>query len=121
MEQCPAPSCGTGIETARAARWSVAAIAAAMRKRPTSAKLWFCWQTRPASPVDSGLAPADRQGHRVERPSLTPGARLDWKGSVHARRSAFGDTEAGKMFVIIGDLVKVSESLRALHAESTRP
>jgi hypothetical protein len=32
------------------------------------------------------------------------GARLDWKGSVHARRSACGDTEAGFRFVIIGDV-----------------
>lgn len=32
------------------------------------------------------------------------GARLDWKGSVHARRSAYGDTEAGFRFVIIGDV-----------------
>lgn len=32
------------------------------------------------------------------------GAKLDWQGSVHARRSAFGDTEAGKRFVIIGDV-----------------
>lgn len=33
-----------------------------------------------------------------------PGSRLDWKGSVHARRSACGDTEAGFRFVIIGDV-----------------
>src|SRR5882757_4237199 len=32
------------------------------------------------------------------------GPRLDWKGSVHARRSACGDTEAGFRFVIIGDV-----------------
>jgi hypothetical protein len=32
------------------------------------------------------------------------GSRLDWKGSVHARRSACGDTEAGFRFVIIGDV-----------------
>ena len=36
--------------------------------------------------------------------TFTPGARLDWQGSVHARRSAFGDTEAGRRFVIIGDV-----------------
>ncbi len=35
---------------------------------------------------------------------FTPGQRLDWKGSVHARRSACGDTEAGFRFVIIGDV-----------------
>jgi hypothetical protein len=32
------------------------------------------------------------------------GSRLDWKGSVHARRSACGDTEAGFRFVVIGDV-----------------
>ena len=31
------------------------------------------------------------------------GPRLDWKGSIQARRSACGDTEAGFRFVIIGD------------------
>jgi len=35
--------------------------------------------------------------------TFTPGAKLDWPGSIHPRRSAFGDTEAGRMFVIIGD------------------
>ncbi len=40
------------------------------------------------------------------------GQRLDWKGSVHARRSACGDTEAGFRFVIIGDI--------DLHAERKR-
>jgi hypothetical protein len=33
-----------------------------------------------------------------------PGEKLAIKGSVHTRRSAFGDTEAGQMFVIIGDV-----------------
>ena len=37
---------GTGIEAAGAARSSVAGILAAMRKLPTSAKLWFCRQAR---------------------------------------------------------------------------
>jgi hypothetical protein len=32
------------------------------------------------------------------------GQRLDWQGSVHARRSACGDTEAGFRFVIVGDV-----------------
>ncbi len=32
------------------------------------------------------------------------GQRLEWKGSVHARRSACGDTEAGYRYVIIGDV-----------------
>ena len=32
------------------------------------------------------------------------GQRLDSTGSVHARRSACGDTEAGFRFVIIGDI-----------------
>jgi hypothetical protein len=32
------------------------------------------------------------------------GERLDWKGSVHARKSAVGDGEGGRMFVIIGDV-----------------
>ena len=44
--------------------------------------------------------------------TFTPGARLDWPGSVHARRSAFGDTEAGKMFVIIGDVDLWAEKKR---------
>jgi hypothetical protein len=35
--------------------------------------------------------------------NFQPGQRLDWKGSVHPRRSACGDTEAGFRFVIIGD------------------
>lgn len=32
------------------------------------------------------------------------GPRLAWKGSIHARRSACGETEAGFCFVIIGDI-----------------
>lgn len=49
-------------------------------------------------------------GHDAELMSSTTGdkfasgQRLDWKGSVHARRSACGDTEAGFRFVIIGDV-----------------
>ncbi len=41
-----------------------------------------------------------------------PGQRLDWKGSVHARRSACGDTEAGFRFVIIGDIDLPLETAR---------
>ncbi len=33
-----------------------------------------------------------------------PGQKLEWKGSVHARKSAVGDGEGGRMFVIIGDV-----------------
>ncbi len=51
--------------------------------------------------------------------TFTPGARLDWKGSVHARRSAFGDTEAGKMFVIIGDVDLWEEKQRVSWRAST--
>ncbi|MEI9892793.1 MAG: hypothetical protein WDN28_02460 [Chthoniobacter sp.] len=40
------------------------------------------------------------------------GSRLDWKGSVHARRSACGDTEAGFRFVIIGDVDLWAEKKR---------
>jgi hypothetical protein len=40
------------------------------------------------------------------------GPRLDWKGSVHARRSACGDTEAGFRFVIIGDVDLWAEKKR---------
>jgi len=40
------------------------------------------------------------------------GSRLDWKGNVHARRSACGDTEAGFRFVIIGDVDLWTEKTR---------
>jgi hypothetical protein len=40
------------------------------------------------------------------------GQRLEWKGSVHARRSACGDTEAGFRFVIIGDIDLAGEQKR---------
>lgn len=40
------------------------------------------------------------------------GEKLDWKGSVHARRSACGDTEAGFRFVIIGDIDLYAEKKR---------
>jgi hypothetical protein len=47
------------------------------------------------------------------------GERLGWEGSVHARRSAFGDTEAGKMFVIIGDVDIWAEKTRVGWRAST--
>lgn len=40
------------------------------------------------------------------------GAKLEWRGSVHARRSACGDTEAGFRTVIIGDIDLRPESKR---------
>lgn len=57
-------------------------------------------------------------GHDAELMYSTDGAkfeygsRLDWKGSVHARRSACGDTEAGFRFVIIGDVDLWAEKTR---------
>ena len=44
--------------------------------------------------------------------TFTPGERLAWKGSVHARRSACGDTEAGFRTVILGDVDLWSEKKR---------
>ncbi len=44
--------------------------------------------------------------------TFTAGERLDWKGSVHARRSACGDSEAGFRTVIIGDVDLWSEKKR---------
>ena len=41
-----------------------------------------------------------------------PGEKLDFKGSIHARKSACGDTEAGFMTVIIGDVDLWSEKRR---------
>jgi hypothetical protein len=40
----------------------------------------------------------------IDGTTFHQGEKLAIKGSVHARHSAFGDTEAGKMFVIIGDV-----------------
>jgi len=40
------------------------------------------------------------------------GEKLPWKGSVHARRSACGDTEAGFRFMIIGDIELSGENKR---------
>ena len=40
------------------------------------------------------------------------GARLDWKGSIHARRSACGDTEAGFRTVITSGLALSRASLQ---------
>jgi hypothetical protein len=52
------------------------------------------------------------------------GERLEWKGSVHARRSACGDTEAGFRTVVIGDIDLWSEkkrvSWRAATGDGTR-
>jgi hypothetical protein len=42
--------------------------------------------------------------YSLDGESFAAGQRLDWKGSVHARKSAFGDGEGGGMFVIIGDI-----------------
>jgi len=44
--------------------------------------------------------------------NFQPGQRLEWKGSVHARRSACGDTEAGFRFVLIGDIDLWAEKKR---------
>ncbi len=44
--------------------------------------------------------------------AFTAGARLDWPGSVHARRSACGDTEAGFRTVIVGDIDLFGEKRR---------
>lgn len=40
------------------------------------------------------------------------GEKLGFKGSVHARKSAFGDGEGGAMFVIIGDVDLYAEKRR---------
>ncbi len=45
--------------------------------------------------------------------TFTAGERLAWKGSVHARRSACGDSEAGFRTVIIGDIDLFGEKKRA--------
>jgi hypothetical protein len=44
--------------------------------------------------------------------NFTAGQKLDWKGSVHARKSVFGDGEGGGMFVIIGDVDFFGEPAR---------
>ncbi len=52
------------------------------------------------------------------------GPKLDWKGSIHARRSACGDTEAGFRFVMIGDVdlwvEKKRVSWRGVTGDGTR-
>jgi hypothetical protein len=52
------------------------------------------------------------------------GEKLPWRGSIHARRSACGDTEAGFRFVIIGDIDLSAEkkrvSWRATTEDGTR-
>lgn len=50
--------------------------------------------------------------HSRDGETFTPGERLAWKGSVHARRSACGDTEAGFRTVIIGDIDLWAEKQR---------
>jgi hypothetical protein len=42
--------------------------------------------------------------YSVDGDAFARGQKLDWKGSIHARKSAFGDGEGGGMFVIIGDV-----------------
>jgi hypothetical protein len=42
--------------------------------------------------------------YSLDGKSFAAGQSLDWKGSVHARKSVFGDGEGGGMFVIIGDV-----------------
>ena len=44
--------------------------------------------------------------------TFTAGERLPWEGSVHARRSACGDTESGFRFVILGDVDLSTEKKR---------
>ncbi len=44
--------------------------------------------------------------------TFTPGEKLDWRGSIHARRSVCGDTEAGFRTVVIGDLDLFGEKRR---------
>ena len=48
-----------------------------------------------------------------------PGEKLDWPGSVHARRAAWGDGEAGPRCVIIGDLDLWAEKKRVSWRAST--
>ncbi len=48
-----------------------------------------------------------------------PGKKLEIKGSIHARRSACGDTEAGFMTVIIGDADLWEEKSRVAWRAST--
>ncbi len=60
----------------------------------------------------------------IDGERFATGARLDWKGSVHARRSACGDTEAGFRTVIIGDVdlwqEKKRVSWRGVTGDGTR-
>lgn len=50
--------------------------------------------------------------YSVDGETFVAGQKLDWKGSVHARKSAFGDGEGGGMFVIIGDVDLYGEGQR---------
>jgi hypothetical protein len=62
--------------------------------------------------------------YSIDGEKFEVGQRLDWKGSVHARRSACGDTEAGFCFVIIGDVDlwvdKKRVSWRGMTTDGTR-
>jgi hypothetical protein len=54
--------------------------------------------------------------------TFAPGGRLEWKGAVHPRRSACGDTEAGFRTVIIGDLDRAGDPVfwRGVTSDGTR-
>ena len=51
--------------------------------------------------------------YSMDGESFIAGEKLSWKGSVHARRSACGDTEAGFRFLLIGDIDLFAEKQRA--------
>ena len=42
--------------------------------------------------------------HSADGVRFVAGEKLALRGEIHARRSAFGDTEAGRRFVIVGDV-----------------
>jgi hypothetical protein len=50
--------------------------------------------------------------HSEDGEKFAAGQKLDWRGSVHARKSAFGDGEGGGMFVMIGDVDLFDEPTR---------
>jgi hypothetical protein len=50
--------------------------------------------------------------YSLDGDSFATGQKLDWNGSIHARKSAFGDGEGGGMFVIIGDVDLYEEGER---------
>ena len=57
--------------------------------------------------------------HSTDGVSFQAGQKLDWKASVHARKSAFGDGEGGAMFVIIGDADFDGEAQRVHYRTTT--